>query len=112
MVFPEGHAVTQAILNDAESSKLSNSAIIALHGEEGRKTRSLPAPPSEALRCRGMAPRRARRACRGTVSVRFSRVGPLRSNDLAHTARNRTSSLPFRTGERVTVRCSYFNLNA
>ncbi|WP_196481531.1 ATP-binding protein [Burkholderia stagnalis] len=37
-VFPADHPVTKAILADGESSRLSKSAMIALHDEEGERT--------------------------------------------------------------------------
>ncbi|WP_019916264.1 ATP-binding protein [Methyloversatilis discipulorum] len=37
-VFPKDDPVTRAILADGESSKLANSGMIALHGEEGERT--------------------------------------------------------------------------
>lgn len=37
-VFPAEHPVTKAILADGESSRLTNSAMIALHGDEGKRT--------------------------------------------------------------------------
>lgn len=40
-VFPPNHAVTKAIMSDAESSGLAKSAMIALHDDEGRQTRQL-----------------------------------------------------------------------
>jgi hypothetical protein len=37
-VFPQNDPVTRAILADGESSRLANSAMIALHGDEGERT--------------------------------------------------------------------------
>jgi hypothetical protein len=39
-VFPKDHTLTRSILADGESGRLASAAMIALHGEEGRRVRA------------------------------------------------------------------------